>query len=91
MQAIVTKYHPSTSAMPNRWSATASAGRVYVSDGEAGDWSVGHKTAAAKLIAKFGWGDTEYVGGGLQDGRMVWVPVCEHNRDVIPATVVPVE
>lgn len=71
MQAIVTKFHGATNFRGSRVSATAQAGRVYLSWDDALDIDENHRAAATALANKFGWLDHSDLseGGALPDGR----------------------
>ena len=72
MQAIITKYHSPGNVRGTRYSATAAAGRVYVSEDYDGTAEDSHAAAALAYMEKRGWAG-DMIGGHLEDGRMVWV------------------
>jgi hypothetical protein len=67
-QAIATRYHGPTNARGARVSATAQAGRIYVSWDYALGMDENHDAAARAFVAKWGW-DGRWIGGGSPDGR----------------------
>lgn len=85
-QPIFTKFHGPTATKPARYSASAEAGRVYVSASDAqrdeangpgwhGLTEGAHRHACMTLLRKMGWrGD--YVGAFLPNGGMVWAPIA---------------
>lgn len=66
-QAIVTKYHGPTDRRGSRVSATADAGRIFVSWDDSLGIEKNHDNAARLLAEKFKWRGTWY-GGGLPTG-----------------------
>ncbi len=68
-QAIVTKYHGPTNSRGSRISATAEAGRVYMSYRHDLDIPANHAEAARLFAAKFGWLEfSDYAQGGTANG-----------------------
>lgn len=62
-QAIVTKYHGPTNSRGSRVSATAEAGRVYVSYDDSLDTADAHAAAVKALCAKLDWHGRLVCGG----------------------------
>lgn len=96
MKTIVTKFHPPTTNLPARMSATVADAqgpvkRIWCAFLDDATHDKSHATAAEVMRAKMNWcGDM--VGGSLPDGRRVWVfakdetilchcPVCVANRE----------
>lgn len=80
-QAIVTKYHGPTDSRGSRVSATADAGRVYLSWDAELNTEQNHQRAALALSAKFGW-SPNLVGAGLPgNAGYVWSQVPDEYAD----------
>lgn len=67
-QAIETRYHGPTNTRGARISASAQAGRIYVSYDHALGIDENHAAAALAFAKRWGWAG-EWVGGGRADGR----------------------
>jgi hypothetical protein len=75
MQAIVTKYLPSTDTKGARIKATAEAGSVTISYPHELSGQAVHRAAAQALADKFNW-PCKYLGAALpNNGGHVFVPV----------------
>lgn len=69
MQAIETKYLPPTNTRGSRIKATSASGlSVTVPYPHELSGMECHWEAARALVAKLGWGDSEYVAGGTKGG-----------------------
>jgi hypothetical protein len=80
MQAIVTKYHGATNFKGSRISATAEAGRIYLSWDDSLNVEDNHDAAALALGRKLGWVG-KLASGGLPGTRgNAYVFVQPHSR-----------
>lgn len=74
MQAIITKYLPATNSRGSRIKATCSSGSVTIPYPYELSGQAVHRAAAEALVAKLFPGTTAaLLGGGLPDGRSVFV------------------
>lgn len=74
MQAIITKYMPATNIRGSRIKATCSSGSVTIPYPYELSGQAVHRAAADALVAKLFPGTTApLLGGGLPDGRTVFV------------------
>jgi hypothetical protein len=86
-QAITTKFLPDTNSKPSRVKATAEAGSVTLSWGNAGIED-NHAAAAQALAAKFGW-HGHYYQAALPGGGYCFV--CVDQRDTAPVFTIEVQ
>ena len=81
VQAIVTKYLPSTNTRPSRIKATAAAGSLTIHIDHALNIEDNHAKAADLLARKFGWRGNWFMGGLPDDAGYCFV--CTDNFEAL--------
>lgn len=74
-QAIVVKFIGPTNTRGSRYKATCQAGSVTVRADDRLSIEGNAEAACLALVFKFGWTRRRWVGGGLPDGRYVFLGV----------------
>lgn len=81
-QAIVTRYHGPGNRVGARISATAKAGRVYLSYDHAASADANHRSAAKELADRYGWAGNWH-SGTLPNGDNVFVSENAFPEDTV--------
>lgn len=82
MQAIQVKYLGPTNYRGSRYKASCHAGSITVPTNYALNGHANARAAAQKLVKKVGW-NVGLVGGTLESGTHVFVPIAKRKMRVV--------